>query len=132
MGIATLGVLRIDDGDAVPLTGPVVEDPEIVPVEMHGVGVGVIVPDVDTDGGVGAEVYDVPFGVVGVGVVFLLGEEQDWVVVVAVEGYFVHVECAGAGGVDDVVYGDVIGYAGGGEGFGVIGDGHVECVLELC
>lgn len=44
----------------------------------------------DSDGGVGAEVVDVPLGVVGVGVIAHFGEEEDGLVVVCAEGLFVH------------------------------------------
>ena len=45
-------------------------NPEIVAVQVHGVraaGDGDVVADMKTDGGVGAEIVDVPLGVVGVG-----------------------------------------------------------------
>ena len=61
---------------------------------MHGVGEadGAEVVDNDTDGGVGAEVVDVPFGVVWVGIVACFGQEKDWVVVVGAEAGVVHGE----------------------------------------
>ena len=74
--------LRIDllDG-AVPLADALGDDPEIVSVEMHGVGdvVAEVVIDDDADGGVCAEVVDVPFGVVGVGSVAFVGEGEEGV-----------------------------------------------------
>ena len=44
----------------------------------------------DTNRGVGAKIVDVPFGVVGVGVVSYVREKEDRVVVVCAEGGTVH------------------------------------------
>ena len=80
-----IAALRVDllDG-AVPLAHALGDDPEIVPMKMHGVGdvVAEVVVDDDADGGVCAEVVDVPLGVVGVGGVALVGEGEDGVAVV--------------------------------------------------
>lgn len=69
---------------------------------------GIVVVDVDTDTAVGAKVDDVPFRVVGVRVIFLLGEKKDGVVVVALEGNFVHEEKLLTGSVDNLVDDDVV------------------------
>ena len=80
--IAALRVHLLDT--AVPLADALGDDPEVVPVEMHGVGdvVAEVVVDDDADGGVCAEVVDVPLGVVGVGGVALVGEGEDRVAAV--------------------------------------------------
>lgn len=57
---------------------------------MDGVREEKGVRDVDSYRGVGAEVVDVPLGVVGVGVIAHFGEEEDGLVVVCAEGLFVH------------------------------------------
>lgn len=51
-----------------------------------------LIRDDDTDGGVGAEVVDIPLRVIGVVVHALVGEHQDWGVVVCAEGDAVHEE----------------------------------------
>ena len=75
-----IAALRIDllDG-TVPLADALGDDPEVVPMEVHGVGdvVAEVVVEDDADGGVCAEVVDVPLGVVGVGGVALVGEGED-------------------------------------------------------
>ena len=75
--IATLRVHLLDG--AVPLADALSHDPKIVSMEMHGVGdvVAEVVVDDDADGGVCAEVVDVPLGVVRVGGVALVGEGED-------------------------------------------------------
>ena len=75
--------LRVDGVDcAVPGAYAVGYDPGIVAVEMHGVGdVGLVVVEDDADGGVGAEVVDIPLGVGWVGCVSLVGEEEDRITV---------------------------------------------------
>ena len=81
LDVATLRVDLLDG--AVPLADALGDDPEVVAVEVHGVG-GVeaeVVVDDDADGGVCAEVVDVPLGVVGVGGVALVGEGEDGVAV---------------------------------------------------
>jgi hypothetical protein len=92
---------------------------------------GVVVVDDDPDAGVCAEVHDVPFGVVRVGVVLLFGEEEDGVVVVALEGVAVHVEELLPGSVDKLVDGYVVGDAWFREGHGVVRNGFVERVLRV-
>lgn len=60
------------------------QDLHVVAVEVHGVGGRGGVVDYYTDGAVGAEVFDVPFG--GEGGVAFVGEEDGGVVVVGAEG----------------------------------------------
>lgn len=105
------------------------QDVEIMAVKMHGVRTGIVIIDDDPDARICAKIHDVPFWVVGVGVVLLLGEEEHWVVVVALEGVTVHVEELLAGGVDELVDGYVVRDAWFGEGDRVVGDGFVERVL---
>lgn len=126
--IPALGVRRVIDV-AGPLTGAGGEDVHVVAVQVHGVRGGVVVPDVDADAGVGLEVDDIPFGVVGVRVVLLLGEEEDGIVVVALEGVAVHVEELLAGGVDELVDGHVVCYAWFGQLDRVERDGFAEGVV---
>jgi len=60
--VAAGGVGGVCD-DAVPSTKAFGKDMEVVAVEMHGVGAGLaVVDDVEADGGVGAEIEDVPRG----------------------------------------------------------------------
>ena len=70
--IPSLRISRIYDGATVIIAVSFVENEEVVTVEMHGVG-GMIGGDVAAedkpDGVVGAEIVDVPLGVVGVGCV---------------------------------------------------------------
>jgi hypothetical protein len=127
--IPTLWVFRTIDGNTIPWSRSIMQDVEIMAVKMHGVRTGIVIVDDDPDARVCAEVHDIPFWVVGVGVVLLLGEEKHWVVVVALEGVAVHVEELLAGGVDKLVDGYVIRDAWLGEGDGVVGDGLVERVL---
>ncbi len=110
--ISALGIFRIRDAYAIPLAGPSVQDVHVVPVEMHGVRGGVVVPDVDADGGIRAEVHDVPFGVVGVGIVLLLGEEQDRIVVISNKRVSVHVKQFLTSGIEELIDGHVICDAG--------------------
>lgn len=80
MGIAALWILWIRDR-AIPLALAFSEDPEIVAVEMHGVReVGVIADD-DADGGVFAEIVDVPLGIFRIGSVSELGEKEERVAI---------------------------------------------------
>lgn len=59
-------------------------------MHVDGVGQHKRIVEYDADRGIGAEVVDVPFGVVGVGIVALVGEEEDGVVVVSAERNTVH------------------------------------------
>ncbi len=88
--IATLRVGGVNDGGSVPGAGSFSEDEHVVPVQMDGVCEESRVRDVDSHGGVGAEVVDVPFWVVGVAVVAGFGEKKDWLVVVCSERFAVH------------------------------------------
>ena len=65
-----------------PAALPFGQDPEVVAVEVHGVGGGGVVVEDYADGGVGAEVVDGPLRVEGVGDVALVCEEEDWFTVV--------------------------------------------------
>lgn len=58
------------------------------------------------------EVHNIPFWVVWVGVVLLLCEEENGVIVICLEGIAVHVEELLARSVDELVDGNVIGHAG--------------------
>ena len=80
--VSPLRVLQVHC--AVPVADAFCQDPEIVAVEMHGVrGSGDVqqVPEYDADGAVGAEIVHVPLGVVGVGCVALICEQEEWVAV---------------------------------------------------
>lgn len=72
------------DGVTVPFALALGQDPEVVPVHVHGVR-GPIhvdqVADVETDRGVGAEVVDVPLWIIGVGCVAAVGEEEEGITV---------------------------------------------------
>ena len=129
LDVAALGVVLVGDL-AVPGARAFGEDVEIMPVQMHGVGSGKFVMDDDADGGVVAEVVDVPLGVVGVGEVAAVGKHEDGVVVVGAVGDAVHVEEVVVGGVGAEGDGDVLrrgGFVGGGEG--EVGDCFVEVVV---
>ena len=127
--VAALCIGLVRDG-AVPLADALGEDVEVVPVEMHGVGGAEFVFDDQAHGGVVFEVVDVPFGVVGVGGVALVGEDEDRMVVVGTKGGVVHVEKVVAGGVlmkgnfDCLRHGRV-----GGRGKGVERDGFGEVIV---
>ena len=73
-------------------------------------GCGEVVPDVDADGGVCAEVDDVPLRVVGVGDVFFVSEAENGVAVVGLERGAVHGVEFVAGGVDNFVDDEMVGY----------------------
>lgn len=89
--VAALRVGRVGDAP-VPGAGPGGEDEHVVAVQVHGVvGDGDVVVDEEADGGVGAEVVDVPFWVLWVGDVARVREEEDRVVVVCAEGDVVHI-----------------------------------------
>ena len=101
-----------------------------MPVQMHRMHRAGGVVDDEADAAVGAGVVDVPFGVVGVGVVAGGGEEEDGGVVVAAVGFAVHGPEFVAGGVDGGADGDAYGYSGGGGGGnGEEGRGGCEWVL---
>jgi hypothetical protein len=72
----------VDDSAAVPFAGARGEDEEIVPMHVHGVDCEAGVHEHNADGSVVAEVVDVPFGGVGIGVISFVGEKQNRVVVV--------------------------------------------------
>lgn len=59
-------------------------------MHVDRVGKNKRIVEYDADRGIGAEVVDVPFGVVGVRIIALVGEEQDGVVVVGAERNAVH------------------------------------------
>jgi hypothetical protein len=67
-----------------------VQDKHVVAMQMHGMGQGCGIGDDNANGGVGAGVVDVPFGVHGVGSIARLSEQQDGVVVVSTECRIVH------------------------------------------
>lgn len=73
--VAALGVLLVGDG-AVPGADALGQDVEVVPVQVHRVGGGELVLDDEPDGGVVPEVVGVPLGVVGVGDVALVREDE--------------------------------------------------------
>ena len=87
--VTALRVRRVDDC-TVPVSDAISEDPEIVAVEMHGMRRGEMVSDNDPDGCVLAVVVNVPLGVVWIGGVAELGEEENRMVVVGAEGGVVH------------------------------------------
>lgn len=92
-------------------------------------GTGIVVVDDNPDARVCAEVHDIPFWVVGVGVVLLFGKEKHGVVVVTLEGVAIHVEELLAGCVDELIDCYVVGNAWCWEGHGVVRDSLVERVL---
>ena len=73
--VAPLRVGRVRDV-AVPVPESFGQDPRVVPVQVDGVHGGEEVAHHDADRGRGAEVVNVPFGVVGVGGVAAGGEEE--------------------------------------------------------
>jgi hypothetical protein len=97
---------------------------------MTYVGTGVIVVDVYADAAIGAEVDDVPIRVVWIGVVLLLGEEEDGIVVVALEGGTVHGEEFVPCLVEDLVDDKVVGYARLRKSYGVVRHSIVERILD--
>lgn len=131
MRIPSLRILRSYNRDAIPRPCSVVENVEIVAVQVHGVRTGVVVVDYDADGCVGPKVHDVPFWIIGIGVVLLLSEEEDGVIVVALEGVTVHVEELLASCVHELVDCYVICYAGLGKRDRVEGDCLVQRLLAI-
>ena len=73
--IAPLHITRVDR--AVPVAHALGNDPGVVAVQMHRVRCGTVVAEDDTDGGVLAEVVDVPLRVVGVGGVAGVSEVEE-------------------------------------------------------
>ena len=73
--VTSLRVGRVRDG-AIPVAESFGQDPRIVPVQVDRVHGGEEIAHHDADRGRGAEVVDVPFGVVGVGGVAVSGEEE--------------------------------------------------------
>lgn len=120
--------MRIGDGCPVPVSATDVHDLHIVAVEMHGMSDWCGIVDYDADGGVTAEVFDVPFSLVGE--VFGECEEEDRVVVVCAEGGAVHAPEGMASGIDFNVDIEVSGgcWSGGGCD-GVIGNGFGEIIV---
>ena len=76
--VASLRVLRIGDCP-IPFTHSLCQDPEVMPMQMHGVNQRRIVPDDETDRGAVPKVVDIPLRIVGVGGVTRIREEQKWV-----------------------------------------------------
>ena len=128
--VAALGVLLMRDG-AVPGARAFGQNVEVVAVKVHGVGGDHFVFHDQADGGVGAEVVDVPLWVGGIGGVTLVGEEEERVIVIGTEGYAVGVEkvviCSvGSEGDDHVLRDSRVGRSGEGKvrsggGKGVVG-----------
>ena len=93
--VAALGVLLVRDG-AVPGADALGQDVEVVPVQVHGVGGREFVLDDQPDRRVVPEVVGVPLGVVGVGDVALVREDEHGV----------------AGGKGGLVMGRVLAFGG--------------------
>jgi len=89
---------------------------EVVAVDVHGVSGLVFIVHDDADGFVGAEVVDIPLGIIGVRVVPLIGEQEDGVVVVGSVGLVVHDPDVVAGCICDEV--DLDGFGCGRVGIG--------------
>lgn len=71
--VAPLGVLDVGDG-SIPCTDAFGEDVEVVAVEMHGVRGGDFILHDETDAVVGAEVVNIPLGVIRIGGISHIGE----------------------------------------------------------
>src|SRR5436190_9123589 len=54
------------------------------------VGAGVVIVDIDSDTCVCAKIDDIPLRIVGIGIVLLLGKQQDRIVIVALERGSIH------------------------------------------
>jgi hypothetical protein len=83
--VAPEWVVRIDDCAAVPSAGPRSKDVKIVAMQVHWVDCEARICEQDAYGGVTAEVVDIPFGAVRIGVVAFVREKQDRIVVVLAE-----------------------------------------------
>lgn len=86
MNVSTGWVGRVGDRGAV--VGAVLaggEDEHVVAMDMHGMGNRGFVFDHDADACVGAEIVHVPFWWKSVRVVAVIGEIEDWTVVVGTE-----------------------------------------------
>ena len=98
---------------------------------MTYVGACVVIINVYSDAGVCAEVDDVPLWVVWIGIILLLGKEEDGIVVVALEGGAIHgklfVPCL----IDDLVNEDVVCDAWLGDRHWRVRHSFVERVLDL-
>ena len=92
---------------------------------------GVVVVDVYADAAIGTEVDDVPFRVIWIGVVFLLSEEKDGVIVVSLERGAIHGEEFVPRLVDDLVDDKVVGYAWLGKSDGIVRHSIVERILDI-
>lgn len=57
---------------------------------MHGMRGSAVVFDDDPNAGVGAEIEDIPLGIIGIRGISSVGEKEDWVVHVATEANAVH------------------------------------------
>jgi len=111
--ISTLGIAGVRDSGSVPNSATDMHDLHVVAVEMHGMGDWCGIVDYDADGGVAAEVFDVPFWLVGE----VYGEcEEDKVVVVCAKGGAIHSPDGMASGIDFNVDVEVSGgcWTGGG------------------
>lgn len=82
--IAPLGIFYVGNG-SVPCADAFGEDIEVMAMEMHRVRSGDFVFHNEADAVVGAEVVDIPLGIIGVRGVSQVGEQEDWVVVVGSE-----------------------------------------------
>ena len=127
--VTALGVLLMGDG-SVPSADAFGQHIKVVAVQVHRVGGGKLVVHDYAHGAVVTKVVDVPFWVLRVGEVALVGEHEERMVVVGAEGDAVHVEevvaCfVGAEGDVDFLRDGWVG--GGGEG--EEGDGGGEGIV---
>lgn len=83
----------------IPGSESFIEYKHIVTVEMNGMGRGTRIGEIDTEGAVATKVVDIPLGTIGVGVIALIGEEKDGLVVVCAEGRIVHCPLPVASGI---------------------------------
>ena len=90
---------------------------------------GVVVPHIDPDRGVCSEIDDAPLRVVRIGVVTLVGFEEDGIVVVALEAVAVHVKEFMPRRVDELVHDEVVGRRGRGRGLRVVRHREAEVIV---
>ena len=121
--VSSLRVRLSGNGNAVPISVTFVKDLHVVSVQMHGVRCGGWVVDYDANGSVAAEVSNVPF--IGVGEISLIGEGEDWTVIVCTERCSAKCPKEGSSFIDVGVDIEVLGCGRCFCGEGIIGFGGV-------
>lgn len=89
----------------------------------------VVVPHVDPDRRIGSEIDDAPLRIIRVGVVSIVGFEQDGIIVAALKAVAVHVKELVSRCVDKLIHDEIIGRCGRGRGLRIVRHRSAEIVV---